>query len=312
MTRAENFFVRFWGVRGSIPCPGSGTIEYGGNSTCLEIRADGRLIIVDFGSGIMNLSRSLMENDLKKGGIKADIFVTHTHMDHLVGFPMFLPFFLDSSHLCIYGPVLPGGVRLRSVFENEFSYEYWPVKLDELASNITFRQLRETTVDMGGGLTVSTKFINHTVTTIAFRFDYKGKSIATYFDTETLRNPFPEKEPDGRTFYDEDAFTAGELAVKEENGKLLEFFKNTDVLIHDSQYTEKEYITGRLGWGHSTFKTAIETGIKANVKKLVLFHYNPMHTDGMLREFEQEYKEEYKTKSGAEIIWAREGLTITA
>jgi len=311
MIQSEGFFVRFWGVRGSIPCPDVDMIEYGGNSTCLEIRADGRLIIIDFGSGIKNLSENLMKNDFKKGPIDADIFVTHTHLDHLIGFAMFTPFFLANSKLRIYGPVMSGGVKLHSVFANEFSYEYWPVRLNELSSNIIFKQLRETTVDLGGGLKVSTKYINHTVATFAFRFDYKGKSIVTYFDTEPFQNLFPERDLDQRTFYDEDAYIAGVLAEKEENGKILKFLKNADIVIHDCQYTEEEYLNGKLNWGHSTYERAIEAGLKANVKKIIAFHHDPSRTDKELRELEAKYKELHKNDN-IELIWAKEGLIAAA
>ncbi|MDR1863504.1 MAG: MBL fold metallo-hydrolase [Treponema sp.] len=120
--------VKFWGVRGSIPCPGRNTVEYGGNTSCLEIRAGERLVIVDLGTGVRPLGDMLMEGDLKKHPLDIDIFLTHTHWDHIMGFPMFAPLFAPSANLRIRGPVSYEDETLESIIGVQLSYRYWPVR----------------------------------------------------------------------------------------------------------------------------------------------------------------------------------------
>ncbi|MDR3335594.1 MAG: MBL fold metallo-hydrolase, partial [Treponema sp.] len=168
--------VCFWGVRGTIPCPGKDTVIYGGNTSCLEIRADERLIIVDLGTGIRLLGDRLLANEYKTKPVDADIFISHTHWDHIMGFPVFAPVFMPASTLRIHGPVSYEDDTLESILGTQLSYRYWPVRLDELAARITYQRIRETTLDMGGGLKVITKHLNHPILCLGYRFEYQGKS----------------------------------------------------------------------------------------------------------------------------------------
>jgi phosphoribosyl 1,2-cyclic phosphodiesterase len=299
--------VKFWGVRGSIPCPGRATVEYGGNTSCLEIRADERLVIIDLGTGVKPLGDMLMKGDLKNHPIDTDIFITHTHWDHIMGFPMFAPLFVPSTSLRIRGPVTYEDETLEAIIGAQLSYRYWPVRQSELAARIEYGALKETTLDLGGGLSVITKYLNHPILCLGYRFEYQGKSIATAYDHEPFRNLFPT-DPDDPG-YDEDAAEEGELAVKEENEKIFRFFRDADVLIHDSQYTAAEF-EKHLGWGHSSFEYCINTAEKTGVKKLVFFHHDPNRTDQELARIEEHYRA--KTKPGMEVMMAREGLTVEA
>jgi phosphoribosyl 1,2-cyclic phosphodiesterase len=302
--------VNFWGVRGSIPCPGRATVVYGGNTACLEIRADKRLIIIDLGTGVKPLGDMLMDQDLAKDPIDVDIFITHTHWDHIMGFPMFSPLFEPSAKLRIRGPVSYEDDTLESVIGAQLSYRYWPVRQSELAARIEYGDLKETTMDMGGGLLVSTKYLNHPILCLGYRFDYQGKSIVTAYDHEPFRNLFPTDPSDPS--YDEDAAREGELAAREQNEKLLRFFHNADVLIHDSQYTTEEF-EKHLGWGHSSFEYCVSVAEKAGVKKLVFFHHDPNRTDEELARLEDHYGAGVKKdKTSLEIIMAREGLVVEA
>jgi phosphoribosyl 1,2-cyclic phosphodiesterase len=239
--------VRFWGDRGSIPCPGPATVTYGGNTSCLEIRADERLVIIDFGTGIKPFGDWLMANDFKKGPIDTDIFITHTHWDHIMGFPMFTPIFIPSSKLRIRGPVSYEDDTLESIIGAQLSYRYWPVRQSELSAKIEYAQIKETSLDLGDGLWVTTKYLNHPILCLGYRFEYKGKTIVTAYDNEPFRNLFPTDPADPS--YDEDAAREGEQVAREENEKVLRFFLGADVLIHDAQYTAAEY-KAHLGWGH--------------------------------------------------------------
>ncbi len=302
--------VRFWGDRGSIPCPGPATVRFGGNTSCLEIRADGRLVIVDLGTGLKPLGDHLMAADFKRGPIDADIFITHTHWDHIMGFPMFTPIFVPGTRLRIRGPVSYEDDTLESIIGAQLSYRYWPVRQSELAAAIEYDQLKETELDLGGGLVVRTKYLNHPILCLGYRFEYGGKSIVTAYDTEPFRNVFPTDPGDPN--YDEEAAREGELAAKEENEKLLRFFRGADVLVHDTQYTKKEYLAGKVGWGHSAYEHAINAAAKAEVRKLVMFHHDPNRTDDELDALEAGYRRLVAGKTPMELVMAREGLTIEA
>ena len=300
------FFVRFWGVRGSIPCPGRNTAEFGGNTACVEIRADERIIISDLGTGIKPLGDYLVTNDLKKAPLDLDVFISHTHWDHIMGFPMFTPLFIPGTKMRIKGPVSFNDDTLESIIGDQLSYRYWPVRQSELAAQIDYQELKETTIDMGGGLKLTTKYMNHPILCLGYRFEYKGKSIIAAFDHEPFRNLFPTDPNDPS--YDEEAAKEGEEAAKEENERMVQFYNNADILIHDTQYTAKEF-EKHLGWGHSSYEYAIEAACKAKVKKLIFFHHDPNANDECLENLEALYKAKLKNKK-LEIIMAREGQKI--
>jgi phosphoribosyl 1,2-cyclic phosphodiesterase len=200
---------------------------------------------------------------------------------------------------------------LESIIGAQLSYRYWPVRLNELAAHIEYEMIRETVLDMGGGLRVITKYLNHPVLCLGYRFEYQGKSLVTAFDTEPFRNLFPTNPDDPG--YDEDAAREGELAAREENERVLRFFQGADLLVHDTQYTSCEYRTDKSGWGHSTYDQAFTAAEKAGVKKLVLFHHDPRRTDKQLAAFEADCREKAAgAKTGIEIFMAREGLRIEA
>ena len=303
------FYVHFWGVRGSIPCPGPSTVEFGGNTTCLELHADDRLIIVDLGTGVKPLGDKLMATDFKQGPMEMDIFISHTHWDHIMGFPMFTPIFIPGTKLRIRGPVSYNDDSLASIIGDQLSYRYWPVRQSELAAKIEYEELKETTVNMGKGLKMTTKYLNHPLLCLGYRFEYQGKSIVTAFDHEPYRNLFPTDPEDPS--YNEEAAHDGEAAAKEENMRILHFMSGADILIHDTQFTTEEY-QKHLGWGHSSYDIAIEAALMADVKKLVFFHHDPNATDELLRTMEKRYQNEVKGKSNLEIIMAREGLKLDA
>jgi len=302
--------VCFWGVRGSIPCPGRNTVEFGGNTSCLEIRADERLVVVDFGTGARLLGDSIIRNELKKGRMNIDVFITHTHWDHIMGFPMFAPLFIPGTNICIRGPVSFNDDTLESIIGDQLSYRYWPVRQSDLAAHMEYGELKETTIDMGGGLTVTTKYLNHPILCLGYRFEYQGKSIVTAFDHEPFRNLFPTNPDDPS--YNEEAAQEGEAAAAEENEKIQHFFSGADILIHDAQYTSTEFLERHLGWGHSSYEFAIDSACRAGVKKLVLSHHDPNRTDEQLELLEKKYQAENSARPGFGIIMAREGLRVEA
>jgi phosphoribosyl 1,2-cyclic phosphodiesterase len=302
--------VRFWGVRGSIPCPGPQTQKYGGNSACIELRVgdDDRLVIIDAGSGIRQLGNYLMRHDLPKGPIRTDIFLSHTHWDHIMGFPFFVPIYVPGTKMKVYGPVTFEEDGLEEVVGGQMKYRYFPVNFGELASEIEYVRIKEDPcMDLGGGLMLATKLLNHPVTALGYRFQYGGKSVCTCYDTEPFRNLFIT-DPD-HPDYDEVMAEEGEAVAAEQNHMLEQFFAGADLLIHDSQYTEAEYQQGRKNWGHSSFEHAIAAANRAGVKKLALFHHDPDRTDEQVDELAKIYCEAGRYGE-TEIFFAREGMEI--
>ncbi|MFV0436669.1 MAG: MBL fold metallo-hydrolase [Desulfopila sp.] len=303
--------IRFWGVRGSIPCPGENTKKYGGNTACIELRVgdDDRLIIVDAGSGIRDLGTFLLKNDLSKGAIDTSLFLTHTHWDHIMGFPYFTPIYIPGTRLKVYGPVTFEDDPLEDVVGGQMKYRYFPVNVGELASAIEYIRLREVPgIDLGGGLTVATKILNHPITALGYRFEFAGKKICTCYDTEPFRNLFIT-DPQ-HPLYDEAMALEGEEVAREQMQLQEEFYRGADLLVHDCQYTDEEYRAGKLGWGHSTFEHAIAAANRAEVKRLALFHHDPDRTDAQLDLLAEGYCQPGKY-GDTEVFFAREGELIS-
>ena len=302
--------VKFWGVRGSLPCPGKKSWRYGGNSACIELRVGDteRLIIIDAGSGIRELGNHLLRHDLAKGPIITQIFLSHTHWDHIMGFPYFAPIYIPGSKITVYGPVTFEDDPLEDIVGGQMRYRYFPVNMGELRSEIRYERLREMTArDLGDGLTVSAKFLNHPVTTLGYRFEYGGKAFCTCYDTEPFRNLFitDPNHPD----YDEAmALEGGEVAA-EQNALVEDFFAGADLLVHDAQYTEAEYRLNRVGWGHSSMEYVVAASRRAGVKRLALFHHDPDRSDEELDKLTEIYCQG-KGNAAPDIFFAKEEMVI--
>ncbi len=304
--------VRFWGVRGSVPCPGPKTVRYGGNTSCLELRfgEEERLIVIDAGTGIRELAAHIVKNDLPKGPIRTQLFLTHTHWDHIMGFPFFIPLFIPNTELKIFGPVTYEEDTLDKILGGMLSYRYWPVRLTELAAHIEYSNLKEGSQNLGDDLWMTTKYLNHPILVLGYRFEYRGKVLVTAYDTEPFRNVFAA--PPDSPGYDEEAVREGELAAREENDKVTRFLSGADVLIHDTQYTHKEYLAGKIGWGHSSFEHAVNVAHQAGVKKLVLFHHDPDRGDEELDRIQATIQASVRGKTSLQVVVAREGMMIEA
>ncbi len=302
--------IKFWGVRGSIPCPGPMTQKYGGNGACIELRVgkNERIIIIDAGSGIRELGNELMKNDLPHGPISADLFLSHTHWDHIMGFPYFTPIYVPGTKLKVYGPVTFEEDPLDEIVGGQMKYRYFPVNVGELSSNVEYIRMQENpNVDLGDGLKLATKFLNHPVTTLGFRFEFAGKVFCTCYDTEPFRNLFIT-DPDHPEFDEAMAIEGEEVAV-EQNKILEDFFSGADLLVYDAQYTDEEYEANRIGWGHTPIEYAIEAANRAGVKKLALFHHDPDRTDDQIDAMAKIYCEP-GLYGDTEVFFAREGVQV--
>ena len=284
-----SWFVKFWGTRGSIPAPGPQSRKYGGNTSCVEIHADPALFICDGGTGLRELGLDLMKR--KKGEpIRGHFLFSHTHWDHIQGFPFFVPAFLPGAELNVYAP-LGFQQSLEEAMSGQMEYSYFPVKLRDLRSRIHFSELEEGFFRVGDVL-VETQYLNHTAPTIAYRMTNGGATVAYVTDHE----PF-WKSDDGILHHPGDQ-------------RHIAFLRGADFVIHDAQYTDEQY-TNRVGWGHSTIEYATDVAQAAGVKRLALFHHDPTHDDTMLDRLEAVAKARAaESGSGLDVFAAREGLEV--
>lgn len=245
--------IKFWGVRGSIAVPGKSTEKFGGNTACVEISAGGELIICDAGTGIRALGKDLIRRYADKP-IVATILMSHIHWDHYFGLPFFKPLYERKNTFKICGPRL-AGVDFKAMVENAIHPPYFPQAIAEDPSKIEFK-----TVDIKpfkiGVVDVIPIEVNHPGGSLGWRFDCGGKSIVHVSDNE------PQ---DG-----------------EARKKIISWMRGADILIHDAQYSPEEYARHR-GWGHSPYTYPLELAVEADVKKVILFHFDPDAGDDELR-----------------------------
>ena len=267
--------LKLWGVRGSIPVPGPTTVRYGGNTSCVEVRADGEIIVLDAGSGIRSLGAEL-EKEFGERPIKLSLLITHTHWDHIQGLPFFLPAYNQKNQIRVLGYE---GARagLAAILAGQMETPFFPVSLRDLPSNIAIEELKEMEFSIGK-VRVRAKFANHPGICAGYRLFTSGGSIAFFPDNEPyelLKLHLADR--DGTNVTDARAFATAE------RGKLVEFLEGTDVLILDTQYTDEEY-QQHIGWGHGSLSRVVSLALEANVGKLILFHHDPAHDDDKIDE----------------------------
>lgn len=260
--------VEFWGTRGSLATPGPTTLHYGGNTACVALRtARGTLLVLDCGTGARGLGLAL----LRAGGpLEGAILLGHSHWDHIQGFPFFGPIFMPGNRFTIYAPT-GGDTSLAEVLAGQMEYTYFPVRLDDLQAEITFRDLGEDTFAVGEA-TVRTQYLNHTALTLGYRVTVGGVSVAYATD----------HEPHAPSLWQIDDTTGHRSFIHQGDRRHVEFLAGADLVIHDAQYTREEYAGGKVGWGHSPMEYVVEVAAQAGVKRLALFHHDPSHTDDQL------------------------------
>ena len=262
--------LRFWGVRGSIASPGSKTVRYGGNTTCIEVRTDNdELIILDAGTGLFPLSQSL----LGALPVTANIFITHSHWDHIQGLPFFIPNFIPGNTLRLHGGFDPvTGKGIEQVMAVQLQYSFFPVRETEMKARIEYVTLVPEQSIQVGTATITPYLLNHPVVNFGYRIESQGKSL---FFTGDHEHPFNIFEPTDAGFADYQAF------VDEKKAAIQAAIQGVDVLIADSSYTEAEY-PAKKGWGHGTFGSNIALAKAAQVKTLFCTHHEPTRSDDAL------------------------------
>ena len=280
-------YVRFWGTRGSIATPGPQTSLYGGNTSCVEVRADdGTRIMLDCGTGARELGLHLVRTEARP--FRLHLLIGHTHWDHIQGFPFFEPAFLPDSELHLYAP-RDFHQSLEEALAGQMQYAYFPVKLADLRSRMHYTALTEGSFWVGK-VRVDTQYLNHTAPTLAYRLCSGGTTIVYVTDHEPFWPPSecPSQHPGDQ--------------------RHIEFLRGADLIIHDAQYTLAEY-RGKVGWGHSPMEYAIDVALAAGAARLALFHHDPGHDDMLIQELEHRARDRVTARRGAlEVFAAAEGL----
>lgn len=297
--------LRFWGVRGSIPTPGPDTAGFGGNTACYEIIGDcGTRLIFDAGTGIRVLGNSLPKDE----PITAHLFISHTHWDHIQGFPFFVPAFIAGNHINIYGPALQER-SLEGAMRIQMDYTFFPVREAELKATLNYRSLREEEVKIGN-ISVRCKFTNHPVLTLSFRISDGKHTIVYTGDTEPYYNVLRfHSAADEGAEVDPEELREIDDEVDYQNQRHIDFCAGADVLIHDAQYTSPEYKALRRGWGHSPMDHVVDVGRRAGVRHLIMTSHDPLSTDKTLSKLEAAYRV-VEPQGGPHISFAREGMEI--
>jgi len=304
--------LKFWGVRGSIPVPGPATARYGGNTTCIELQGEkGELIILDAGSGLRVLGSDLVQRSITLPHIY--LFISHTHWDHIQGFPFFTPCYIPGTKITIRGPLhFLENKTLRDVFDMQMRYEFFPVSNQQLAADIQYEALTETTLDIGD-ITVRSQFSNHPVRCLGYRLEENGRSVVYTGDHEPYYNLFDSDFNEDSAGSDDDLLFGNiTQTVHDANDRFIDFIRSVDLLVVDSQYTPHEYPALKRNWGHSSWDYCLEWMKRAEVDRMVLTHHDPMRSDDAVDEISSKVHQHAQEKGidPEKIMMAKEGLEI--
>jgi phosphoribosyl 1,2-cyclic phosphodiesterase len=268
--------IKFWGVRGSIACPSPEHVVYGGNTSCLEVFAGDERIILDAGTGIRGVGQEFMRDGIKKG----TILLTHSHWDHINGFPFFAPAFQANSQFGIYAGHLYDAGGIESVLASQMANPTFPVPLEALQAELRFSDFKAgDRWKLNGETDVITMPLNHPNGATGYRIEHGGKAICYVTDTEHV--------------------------IGKPDGAVLKLIEGADVVVYDCTYNDAEF-PAKIGWGHSTWQEGVRLCKAANVRQLVIFHHDPDHNDDFMRGLEYDARKEW---SGA--IVAREHMIVT-
>ena len=275
MNKEAKLTVKFWGVRGSIPCPGLAYQRYGGNTPCVEITCGDKTLIFDAVTGLRALGQEL----IKKGKIAAEIFFSHAHLDHIIGFPFFAPAFNPKNNFKIWSGVFDQQIPIKEVFQKLTSPPMFPVSLEVFNANIDFLTFKPgDKIELDGGISLSTVALNHPQGAVGYRVNFGGRSVCYITDTE---------------------HKVGEI---DQNIKSL--VSGSDLVIYDACFTDENY-HNFAGWGHSTWQEGVKLCDAASVKKLVIFHHDPGNDDAAMDIISEEVN---KARPGSLV--AMEGMEL--
>jgi len=248
--------LKFWGTRGSCPVSGAEYVKYGGNTVCLEICYDEAHIIIDAGTGIRPLGECLMQQG---GKISIQLFLGHTHWDHVIGFPFFAPLYSADTEIYIWSPCNQES-EAKEIFNELLSNKFFPIKLDQLTAKLYFRSIHECRPVQVGMLTLYFQKAHHSSVAYAFKIQTPHQTIGYASDNEVFcgYQGCAENSP--------------------QDVDIVSFFSGCDLLIHEAQYSPEEY-PDKIGWGHSSIINVVSLIKKAKIKRWIVVHHDPKHTD---------------------------------
>jgi len=275
LTQAKGVSLRCWGTRGSIPTPGPGTVRYGGNTTCFELRHGGARLIFDAGSGIRPLGLDVVE----KGPDTIHIFLTHFHWDHIQGFPFFAPLYDPEDSIKVIGPKQKD-IDVQNLFAGQMGPIYFPIPFSVVAAEMEFEHLNEGAYELGD-VRMEVMRVRHPSFVLAYRITVGESTICLV----------PDNELEG------DMYDLGAGWEK----RIVDFVGDADLLIHDSMYTDEEYAY-RVGWGHSTFSQAVRLAEEGGVGRLLFFHHDPNRTDEELDRIVADVRDEALSRGSSVMI----------
>ncbi len=269
--------IKFLGTRGSIPAPGKDTVKYGGNTTCVDLTLNnGEKIIIDAGSGMRVLSDEILSKKINH----INLFLTHSHWDHIQGFPFFVPIYIPSFSIKIFA-ASPTYERLSDILKGQMKSIYYPIPFKQISANIKFEKIKKKGITING-VKISSILTNHPLETHAFKFEEEGKSFVFMSDNELDHQ---------------------DIAIVSYE-KHLNFIKGADVLIHDAQYEKKE-MKQHKGWGHSSWEQTVAFAKEGKVKTLYLTHHDPSRRDKQIDKITK--KANKLAGKGLKIKGAKEG-----
>lgn len=251
----SDLYVRFWGVRGSLPCAGRDTLRYGGNTSTVEINAGGHVLVLDGGTGCHELGRNLLQKGVQGKGVQGgDVFLSHAHFDHVCGLPFFQPFFVAGQEWRVWSGHLEDGMTTRGLFDELMRPPLFPVSPDIFAADISYRDFRAgQTLEPGPGIVLRTIALNHPNNATGYRVEFGGRAVVYITDVEH--------------------------ALGQVDAGLVAFAQGADVLIYDSTYSDEQFVPGR---GHSTWQEGMRIAEAAGVATFIAFHHDPDHNDAYM------------------------------
>jgi phosphoribosyl 1,2-cyclic phosphodiesterase len=275
--------LKIWGCRGSVPTPGGQTVRYGGNTSCVEVSLDGTTLVLDAGTGIRGLGAEL----LARGERSVHLLLTHLHLDHLEGLRFFAPLWVEGTALEIWGPPSPL-LSLRERISRSFSPPLFPLDMRDVPAGVTFHDVPREQWKIGGA-TLTGDLVVHPGPTVGFRIETQDASFAY----------LPDHEPAlaGWAGRSRDWISGAAIAA------------DADVLLHDAQYFEDEY-QDRIGWGHSSVADTVAFTGAVGARRLLLFHHEPHHSDGLLEQLEDRARELAIRNRGPSPTLAHEGMVV--
>lgn len=267
--------VKFWGVRGSIACPSANHIKYGGNTSCIEVNANGHRLILDAGTGIRGLGQTYMKDDVSH----IHILLTHTHWDHINGFPFFVPAYDPRRSVHIMAGHLRGTEGIQNVLAAQMDNPMFPVPLSAMQAKMRFEDFEAGMSFDIDDIHIKTAALNHPNGATGYRIEHGGHSICYVTDTEHVPGKLDQN--------------------------ILKLIEGTDLVIYDSTYTEEEF-PAKVGWGHSTWNEGVRLCREAGAKSMAIFHHDPEHEDLFMDALGEQAKAEW---DGTFV--AREGMVLS-